>query len=137
MIAIIRSYARAKRPGFLLIAQNGVDLVEREPRLLDLIDGLAQEDLSFSGRADARWREDGAGDVPAPLQGPWSTEALAMRLQATGLPVLTLDYAVRPDNVALARERSTAYGFVPFVSQTPLDRLPGHVMRRDAPARPR
>ena len=89
--------------------------------------GFSQESLSFHGNAGAKWEEAEAGDFAVPAEGEWSTRKLSERLtriRAHGLPVFTLDYAADPENARIARERSAALGFLPFVSRTPLDRLP-------------
>ncbi len=122
----LRAYARAKRPGFLLIAQNGIGLPERVPESFAWIDGYTQESLSFMGRAGAAWEDAEAGDLPIPAEGDWSTAALSARiagLRARGARVFTLDYARKPENVALALRRSRALGCIPAVSLSPLDRL--------------
>ncbi len=127
LLADLRAYAQTRRPGFLLVAQNAVDLGELEPRVVDVVDGVAQESMSFGGRAGAAWDDPAAGDTPAASAGPWSTMALGARLQALrrrGLPVFTLDYAARPENAARARQASRAFGLVPCISRAPLDRLP-------------
>jgi cysteinyl-tRNA synthetase len=130
MVALVRELrldARRRRPGFLLLALNGARLVEQRPEFAAVVDGIAQENLSFSGRAGANWDDADAGDHALPARGDWSTAALARRLQACrdrGLPVFTLDYAADPNNARHARAVSVGLGCVPFVSRTPLDRLP-------------
>jgi cysteinyl-tRNA synthetase len=130
MVALVRDlrlYARRRRPGFLVLALNGASLVEQRPEFAGVVDGIGQENLSFRGRAGAKWEDADAGDHAIPARGDWSTATLARRLQACrdrGLPVFTLDYAADPENASRARERSTGLGFVAFVSRTPLDRLP-------------
>lgn len=123
----LRSYARERYPLFLVVAQNGLPLAERRPELLTTIDALAQEDLSFRGTANVPWHDPGAGDVPAPASGDWSTKTLGRRLQAMrarGMPVFTLDYCLEPKNAERATAAARSFGCVPFVSRTPLDRLP-------------
>ena len=130
MVALVRDlrlYARQRRPGFLLLALNGASLLEQRPGFAALVDGIVQENLSFRGRADVKWEDADAGDHAIPASGDWSTAALARRLRACrdrGLPVFTLDYAGDPANARRARAVSVALGCVPFVSRTPLDRLP-------------
>lgn len=140
LIARLRQYARQRRPGFLLIAQNGAALPERQPRFFEVIDGFAHEDLSFHGEATATWDAPGSGDLPAPTAGEWATAELAARLQrfaTRGIPVLTMDYARHPRNIAQAEHTSRSFGFVPFVSRTPLDRLPQHLFESGLAAPPR
>ena len=130
MVALVRElrlYARKRRPGFLLLALNGASLMEQRPEFAAIVDGIAQENLSFRGRAGVKWEDADAGDHAIPASGDWSTAALARSLQACrdrGLPVFTLDYAADPGNARRARAVSVGFGCVPFVSRTPLDRLP-------------
>lgn len=126
LLADLRRYARARYPLFVVIAQNAVELAELHPEVLACIDALVQEDLSFRGLASAAWADPEAGDIPAVVDGPWSTKELGARLAAVrerGMPVFTLDYALLPENKAQAIAASRSFGCVPCVSRTPLDRL--------------
>jgi cysteinyl-tRNA synthetase len=136
LIGRLRAYARLRNPGFVLIAQNGARLPEVQPRFFEVIDGFAHEDLSFRGEAAAGWDDRGSGDVPAAPAGDWSTAELGRRLAVfvqRGVPVFTIDYARRPENIARAEVTSRGLGLVPFVSRTPLDRLPEHVFEAAPP----
>lgn len=127
LLADLRDYARARYPLFVLIAQNGVALCERDARAFAVVDALAQEDVSFKGRAGVEWHDRAAGDIPAPAEGDWSTSVLCARLGAArerGLAVFTLDYALEPEHAEMAAATSRRHGFVPCVTHTPLDRLP-------------
>lgn len=143
-------FLRARAPDQIVIAQNAAELIE-VPGYLDLIDGLAQEQVWFDGGADGAFAEgdcplpatDAAIDTPAyynslpePCQllydrYPESTlhvssaeylHYLALAHER-GAFILTVDYALEPDNVAAAYERSRARGFVPFVGPRALDRF--------------
>ena len=130
LLAELRAYGRARYPLFVVIAQNALALAEQRPELLDGIDAIAQEDLSFRGLASAAWNDAGAGDIPTTPATPtaetaaWDVGERLRRLRERGVKVFTLDYALQPENVARAIERSRALGLVPCVSRTPLDRLP-------------
>lgn len=127
LLADLRRYGRARYPLFVVIAQNGVALAEQHPELLAVVDALSQEDLSFRGLASAGWSDPEAGDIPAAPDGAWSTPRLGARLaavRAKGVPVFTLDYSLIPENANAAIATSRAFGLVPCVSRTPLDRLP-------------
>jgi endo-alpha-1,4-polygalactosaminidase (GH114 family) len=127
LVRDLRAYAQRKRRGFLVVAQNGAELIAQVPRYVEWIDAISQEAVSFRCEADAGWDDPGAGDIAIPAEGDWSTEALRRQLSRyrdAGLPVFTLDYALDPTNAALARRRSRASGFVPCVTRGPLDRLP-------------
>ena len=120
LVRDLRAYARKRKPGFLVIAQNCATL----PDLMPHVDGLAQEDLSFRGRADATWDDEGAGDIATPPEAQARLLEHLRGWRAKGVPVFTLDYAAAPANAEKARALSRAEGFVPFVTRTPLDRLP-------------
>ena len=115
LIRDLRRYARIRRPGFLVVAQNGAAL----PGLAAVVDGFAAECLSFSGKAGASWDDAEAGDIASGDRDERAALAAALKV-----PVFVIDYALRPENaqaaIAYARER----GFVPFVSRVSLDRLP-------------
>lgn len=133
-------YARARRPGFLIVAQNGAPLGVERPALWRIADAVAQESLSFSGAASGDWDDPANGDVASghyvdptepewavrggdPPETSWCLHCLQVA-RAAGLVVLTLDYAREEEHARLAERRSLRHGFVPFVSRTPLDRLP-------------
>jgi len=119
LVVDLAAYARRKRPGAFVVLNNGGMLAAREPGVRKAIDGVVQEGLFFDGRAEARWDDADAGDI-AGSPSPGLREAL----ESLEIPVFTLDYAAREEHVRSARAASAAQGFVPFVSRTPLDRLP-------------
>jgi len=127
LVRDMREHARRTHPGFVVVVQNAAYLPDAVPELYGWVDGVAQEDLSFSGAASADWDDPRTGDAPRPREGEDSRAAVAGRLEEWrrhGLLVLTLDYACVPANADEARRFSRAHGFLPFVSRTPLDRLP-------------
>lgn len=115
LISELRLYARARKPGFLVVAQNGAGL----PGLEKVIDGYSAEPLRFSGKAGAAWDDDEAGDIALP-----NVADRVAALQQLAVPVFTVDYAIKAENIRLARESSRSLGFRPFVSRVALDRLP-------------
>jgi cysteinyl-tRNA synthetase, unknown class len=130
MVDLIRelaTYARAEKPGFMVLPLNAAGLARARPDLLDTIDGVIQESVTFAGAASATWSDPTNADTPIPAEGDWSTATFVRDLTAVrrrGLLVLTLDYATRPENIATARALARKHGFLPFVSRTPLSRLP-------------
>ena len=126
LIRDLRKYARARNPHFVIVAQNGALLPARVPDVYGWIDGVSQESLSFGGEANADWDDPGSGDRDAVED----REALLLALREfrrRKIPVFTLDYAQTPANIRAALLDSATRGFVPFVSRTPLDRLPAHL----------
>jgi cysteinyl-tRNA synthetase len=121
-----RDYARARRPGFLIIPQNASELAALQPEYLGLIDAIAQEHLYFDGDSGTIASDANSGDVRMPATGEDSTEYYEQRLQpylAAGKRVFCVDYAQKPQNVTEAYERAAARGFVPYVTLRALSEL--------------
>jgi len=127
-IGEIREYARGKHPDFLVVAQNAPYLVEDASGYLSVIDAIAQEDLSYSGDGDVDWEDRRSGDTETERgMCEWCRDDIARALgiyRDAELPVFTVDYCVEPENADEAVRYSRSHGFIPFISRTPLDRLP-------------
>ena len=110
---------RAIAPDLLLVAQNGLSVVDR----LD-VDAIAHEDTWW--RWDDGYRSSPEGETAEILAG-------LRRQRERGLPVLTLDYT-DPGSPAAAETvaRSRSEGFWPAVSVLDLDRFPHAPSRDDA-----
>ncbi len=119
LVCDLAAYARRKRPGAFVVLNNGALLAAASRDVRRAIDGVVQESLSFGGRAGALWDDADAGGI---LQSP--APELLLALEGLDCPVFTIDYAVREEHARSARAASAAKGFIPFVSRTPLDRLP-------------
>ena len=132
----------------IVIGQNAAELAERDDYLA-VVDAIAQEQVWFDGGADndppgdcplPRTDDDVDSKTyrdalsrecrrtydryPESTLHVSSEEYLRYLLlaQAKGVPILTVDYALEPDNVAWVYTTSRALGFVPFVSNRALDR---------------
>jgi cysteinyl-tRNA synthetase len=116
-------FARGRHSGFLLVAQNAAELAQEQPEYLALIDGLAQEDLSFSGEADTEWGDPSSGDIPTPQEDQEHLIELFDLYQRAGLSIFCVDYALQEDNVRRAYDTAEQAGCLGYVSQTPLSRL--------------
>ena len=110
LVRALAAYAREKRPGFLVMPQNGEALL-RHREYLETIDGIAVEDLYY----------DGEEPVPAP-ETARRTALLAPARQA-GKAVLVTDYTRDPARIADFYRRAKAAGFVPYATVRDLDRL--------------
>ena len=144
----IADFAQAQRADFIVIAQNAAELAE-EDEYVETIDAIAQEQVWFDGGADnvppgdcPLPRTEDEIDTETYRQSlppacralydefPDSTLHVSSEeyindltlAQRQGLPIFTVDYALEPENVAWVYETSRALGFVPFVSNRPLDR---------------
>ncbi|HRK72103.1 MAG TPA: endo alpha-1,4 polygalactosaminidase [Micropepsaceae bacterium] len=148
LVAKVSARMKALRPGAIIIPQNAPLLWQRDD-FLAAIDAVVQEHTWFSGTDDnamlgdcplPRNEEEAAGS-PAYLaslpplclkdwrENPGSSlryesEAyllpLFARARAAGKIVFTVDYALKPENIARVTRQSRGHGFVPFVGARPL-----------------
>jgi cysteinyl-tRNA synthetase len=119
-VAGLADYARARRPGFLVVPQNAAGLAALIPAYLDSVDGIGQEDVYYGYDDD---------DRPTPPHVTAEIERDLDLFRAAGKLVLTVDYAAAPAHVDDAYAKSQAKGYVPYVTVRDLDRLvvnPGH-----------
>jgi cysteinyl-tRNA synthetase len=119
----IRTYGREKSPGFLIVAQNGADLIEEVPEYTEVIDGLAAEDVSYSGAADTEWGDPESGDTPTPTDYQAYLLELFELYQEAGVPVFCVDYVLQDEHVEEAYQLHQEIGCLGYVTQTPLSGL--------------
>ncbi len=115
--------ARAINPGFIVVPQNAVEIVETLDdddiiTYLSVIDAVAVEDTFFVPRGN---RE--AGDNAAYRPNEYTIYLLGLYQQA-GLPVLAVDYVIDPGKVERFEEEARSYGFIPLAATRELDRIP-------------
>lgn len=144
----IARFTRGQRPDFIVIGQNAAELAERD-EYLEIIDAIAQEQVWFDGGADndppgdcplpetdddvdtgdylhslseaCRRYIDSEPESPLHVSSEEYLGYLTLA-QSKGEIVLTVDYALEPENVAWVYETSRGMGFIPFVSNRGLDR---------------
>jgi cysteinyl-tRNA synthetase len=111
LIARISGYAKARRPGFLIVPQNSPEL-RRYDGYTAAIDGIAMEELFFLA-------------TDRPCTQDWCAENLAATraLRDAGKFVLSVDYATRPADVRSACGRYRTERFAGTVTVLALDRL--------------
>ncbi|MFF3867683.1 endo alpha-1,4 polygalactosaminidase [Micromonospora sp. NPDC001898] len=111
LIVRISEYAKAKRPGFLIVPQNSPELREQSGYTA-AVDGIAMEELFYLATDE-------------PCTQSWCAENLAhtRALRDAGKFVLAVDYAVRADHVRGACRRYRAERFAGTVTVRALDRL--------------
>lgn len=118
---------RAINPEFLVVAQNAIYLIDVDPkRYINAIDALAVEDTWFHGWGDSDWDDPDGGDQRDRHEDEYSTEArLAQisRYQSAGLPVFSVDYALKKNNVEQVYHEALEQGFIPLVSRVALSKL--------------
>lgn len=119
MVAFVQAIAkhgRAKKPGFLIVPQNGEALL-KYPDYVATIDAIAKEDLLYGGGT----RRDGEAN---PEREVSQSKALLDKALASSKPVLTVEYLVEPTQIAAAEQRLTSYGYIPHFATRALDVAP-------------
>ena len=112
-VTALAARARALKPGFLVVPQNGEELLE-DAGYRATIDAIAKEDLLFG---------DGRPKRPnKPARTADSLEHLD-RLRPDRKPVFVVEYIDNPEDVALARKRIEELGFVPHFADRKLDTM--------------
>lgn len=105
--------AKRRNKGFLVLSQNGEELVENAA-FLGAIDGIVREETYFS--RSRQYRANEIRDV----------EVLLEKAAAAGKKVLQIEYVTEEGHVEWVYERSKSRGFVPFIGVKELDRLVIH-----------
>lgn len=121
LIRDLRDYARARKPEFVVVQQNAADLLDGHPELLDVIDGIAQENTWFAGQADSAWDDPSGADV---AQSSAVTAEMVRSLEPFhrgGKQVFTVDYAVTHADAVY--DASSAQGYVPYCTRAALSQL--------------
>lgn len=113
-VSAIAAHAREENPGFMIFPQNGAELASRIPEFLDIVDGIGQEDIYYGYDDD---------DEQTPLDATRDIERELDAFKQAGKLVLTVDYAGSTDNINDAYRKSSAKGYVPYVSTRDLDRM--------------
>jgi cysteinyl-tRNA synthetase len=146
-VADIARFGRDRQPGFFVVGQNAAELAADDAYLAS-VDAIAQEQVWFDGAADnhppgdcplpateASVDTDGyRASLPRECLRQFdtysnstlhaSTEHYLQQLavaKARGKVVLTVDYAIKAENVERIYAASRALGYVPFVGSRALD----------------
>ena len=109
----IAERGRAANPGFLVVPQNGEELLV-DANYRATIDGLGKEDLLYG---EYKEKQANPADVVA------RRIALLKRLTADGKPVFAVEYLDDPAAIQAARKTLTDLGFVAHFADRPLDNL--------------
>lgn len=117
MIAFVESlsaYAKTRRPGFLVVPQNGEELL-RSPAYRQAIDAVAKEDLLFGLTGDGQ--PNGADEIRQAV-----TEL--NRLKTEGRPVFVVEYLSDGPRRAEALQQLNSLGYVAQFAGRDLRRIP-------------
>ena len=109
----IAEVGRAKKAGFLVLPQNGEELLT-DPAYVSIIDGIGKEDLLYG-----EFKEKQAN----PEHVIARRSALLAKATAAGKTVLAVEYIDDADKITAARERLQKLGFVPYFGDRELKTL--------------
>ncbi|MEZ5853512.1 MAG: endo alpha-1,4 polygalactosaminidase [Hyphomicrobiaceae bacterium] len=115
LVSDIATYARRKKPGFLVIMQNAEELLSTQP-LRNRLDAVAKEDLLYG--VDGTTKANHPGEITASLQ-------YLQMARRDGLPILVVEYLDDRTKVEDARRRIKAEGFIPYFGPRALNALGG------------
>ena len=118
-------HARARSPGFLIVPQNGEELLEF-PDYVRIIDAIAKEDLLFGGAS----RKDG---VMNPQLEVLKSKRHLDKARRAKRPVLAVEYLDQLEQILSARQRLRSYGYIPFFARRALDAPPNPVPTNPTP----
>ena len=126
----IADYSRAHRPGFLVVAQNGEELLQSKTYRTAL-DGVAKEDLLYGVEGE---------EAPNPAEMIATSKELLDRMKAAGKPVFVVEYLQSPEKRAAALRAISESGYLPLFATRALNVPPepmtaSAAQRSSAPAR--
>ena len=116
-VAEISAYAKAKQPSFLIIPQNGQEILTANGKpdgtpatdYINAIDATGCEDLFYGYTAD---------DVATPAADRDALKALCDVALAHGKTVMVTDYCSTPSNVDASYASNVAAGYLSFAANT-------------------
>jgi cysteinyl-tRNA synthetase len=112
-VARIAARAKASRPDFLVISQNGDQLIS-DAKFRRAIDGFAREDLFYG--EDSEGARNGASSIRE------SIKRLKM-LSAEGKPVFVVEYPRNDEQAKTARREISEQGFIGLTTRRSLNAL--------------
>ena len=109
-VTAIATYARTKKANFLVVPQNGSQLLENDA-YLQMISGIGQEDLYFDGNKTQRKQETAA------------TVTLLKKVSAVGKAVLVTEYPTSKSKRQQAFKKALNDGFSIYVGPRALNAI--------------
>jgi cysteinyl-tRNA synthetase, unknown class len=113
-VETIATYARKRRPGFLVVPQNGEALLD-DARYRTLIDAIGKEDLLYG--------ENGDGIANSTDDVRFTTAALS-RAKNAGRPVFVIEYLKDPALQRIAAGELSRQGFIGLFAERTLSQPP-------------
>jgi cysteinyl-tRNA synthetase, unknown class len=125
-VGAISATAKARKPGAIVVVQNGEELLSRAP-YRRAIDGIAKEDLMFGLKGD---------QIDNSLDDILSSTALLNRARADRLPVFVVEYVTAPEKRARAQRRMGDLGYVLHFARRRLNAAPEATLESTQETRP-
>jgi len=113
----LSAYAKTQNPNFVIIPQNGHELLLNNPTdYLNAIDGVGQESLFFGYNQD---------DQPTPTESSTYTISLLNIAKTNDIRVMVTDYCDTPVNVDASYTQNAQNGYISFAAnRRALDQIP-------------
>lgn len=112
----ISSWARTRKPGFIVVAQNSTELLTTTgdtsdpivPEYLNALDGIGREELYYG------YENNDNAMTPDDVTGEWVR--FGQRAVANHLTVMATDYCSVPAYIAASYQKNDANGFISFAT---------------------
>ncbi len=114
LVIELATYAKQRRPGFLIVTQNGEELL-RHSDIRRVVDAAAKEDLWFG--------IDGA-EIANSQRDVSRTLLYLNRMRADGKPVFVVEYLDDPSKREATRKQAADRGLILTFAPRPLDKPP-------------
>jgi cysteinyl-tRNA synthetase, unknown class len=124
LVTQISTYAKARKPGFLVIPQNAEELLTHS-HYRRQIDAIAKEDLFFG--ASHKEQANAANDVADSL-------ALLNRIRLEKKPIFVVEYLTEQNLRSSAKARATTQGYILHFAQRALKSPPEPLFQLEAPS---
>lgn len=126
LVSDLSAWAKSREPGFLVVPQNGQELVTSTGEA----DGLPQADylasMDGTGREDLFYGYDG-DDQPTPVSETTRMLGLCAICEQYGVEVMAIDYCWTPARVDDSYQRNGDEGFISFAADhRELDDIPSY-----------
>lgn len=118
----IRTYCQMRKPGFIIIQQNGSSLAIKDSGLFNYIDAISQESIWYGASGGfSDWNDpSGYDEKNDELLTDYYVANLNNYLKA-GMPVLDVEYAVNFASDAYGKSKEK--GYITYCTRRPLSRL--------------
>lgn len=140
LVQNISAFGRSFNPNFVVLAQNGLDLVSKPSpeddtqmfparAYIRALDGVLQANLIKTLQGPDKTDKDGKEikEAPTVTEARNQLAANALTAKQMGLRIFNLEYATKADDIDKILRTSASQGYAPFVASGPLlSDVPGY-----------